>query len=495
VTKCHALIAIAFTAAFIGGGCRSKSNDKDPLVSGIGLLESGSIEAARDVLIEATALYTNSASAHCNLGIAYWKLGDNNAAIASLSRACELAEGDSRPQEFLANVLIDAGNVDGAHKILLNVENPTASTLTLMGVTAYRAGSSDLARSYLGQALQLNDNYSPALYNLALLCRDVYKIPREALSYYKRFQTASPNDRRAAETPQAFISLGEDAPPADEPSTPVPPPQPPVAVAPKPKPTPPPSEDVDIVRQLLATADLELNRGNADIALLTLKGGVNKYPNNADLIWALIQLYKTHLGDAVRATNLHQKFSRMFPNDARAIKTAPQASTTTTTPETSAALPPGEAAFRAGLDHYANHTWDEAIIAYQKALREDPKSSRTAYNLGLAYKANGDLDRAAKSFTVALILQKDMPKALYMLGLTEMQQGQNKGALAHLNRLIRVQPDFAKAHYLLGRIYRDENRPDMALIHFERFLHLAPMGTSADYARQWVEQHKTPPQE
>jgi len=493
LTRTRSLIAGALIATLAGGGCRFESRSADPLTTGMRLIKAGSYEAARDALLEATAIYTNSITAHCNLGVVYWTLGDDAAAIASLTKASDLTSEDARPAEILAHVLIDSGNPQGAHQVLSGVQSPSATTLTLMALAAHKAGSSDLARSYLGRALQLDENYPPALYDLALLCRDAYATPREALAYYKRFQAVAPDERRAAEPPQTFISMAvEDIEESFEPPvgpdtveeeakeeivsvTPAPPP-----------PAPRPVEDP--VPALLAKAALALDKGNADEALMVLKATVSEHPNNPDAVWALMQLYDNHLGFRTRAAELHTMFCDMFPNDPRAVRKPPPPAPATT--EQPLEATPGESQFHAGLAYYAAGDWDAAIAAYREALTAEPKSARCAYNLGLAHKAKGDIENAMKAFSLALQLQKDMPKALYMLGLTEMQSGRNAGALAQLNRLLRVQPDFAKAHYLLGRIYRDEGRPDMTVIHFERFIHLEPTGPSADSARRWLEQHR-----
>ena len=506
MTKTYTFIAMALTAVFITAGCRPDATSEDPLVSGLALMEIGSYQDARDALIVATSLHTSNVTAHCNLGLAYWLLDDDTAAIAALTRAADLASGDPRPLEILAHVLIDSGNEQGARQVLSHVEVPTATTFTLMALAAYKAGSSDLARSYLGRALDLADDYPPALYNMALLWRDAYDTPREAISYYKRFRAAAPNDRHAAETPEAFIGIGAIEPPpaplapppvetpVSEPSPPAPAPQPAPKPEPKPKPTPP---EKDSVNKLIKKADSELNSGNVDTALLILKGAVDHYPNSADAAWALAQIYNKNLGLSERAKDLYDAFAKQFPDDPRATEPAPVKTPTPPTPTAApaAAEPPGETHFRAGLRYYAKHDWDRAIASYKEALREDQTSAGSAYNLGLAYKANGDMERAAKAFTLALGLEKDMPKALYMLGLTEMQRGRNPAALAQLNRLLRVQPDFAKAHYLLGVIYREEGRPDMAVIHFERLIHLAPSDPSAEHARRWLAQQKEASQE
>ena len=506
----YSLIVLALSATLIGGGCKAKPTVYNPLSAGLALLEAGKHEEARDALIEATAIYTNSATAHCNLGLVYWKLGDNAAAIAALTKAVDFTEEDPRPRELLAHVLLDTGNANGAYQLLTAIDTPSATTLTLMARAAYKAGSSDLSRSYLGRALELDSDYPPALYNLALLCRDVYSQSREALAHYKHFRAVAPSDHHAAETPQAFINMAEPPPdnteeplltsPAPEPPTQhpapitvssVPAPSTPNTQLPTPEPTAPApvstarNSEPSII-ELLTKSETALKQNNTDIALFTLKEAVNKHPESADALWALIQLYDKHLGNTVQVETLGKRFSKSFPNDPRAAVKAP-AQPRTRPPQATQ----GEDHFRAGLAYYANQDWDAAIAAYQNALKAEPTSSRSAYNLGLALKAKGDLNRASKAFTMALQLENDMPKALYMLGLTEMQQDHNPIALGQLNRLLRVEPDFAKAHYLLGRIYRDEGRPDMSVIHFQRFLHLAPTGASADNARRWLEQYQS----
>ncbi len=513
-TKTHTLFAMTLVTTLIAAGCRPGAQSRDPLVSGLNLMKSGAHEEARDALIVATGLYASNVTAHCNLGLAYWELGDETAAIASLTRAVELAEGDPQPIELLAHLLIKTGNEQGARQVLSNVEAPTATTLTLMAMAAYKAGSSDLARSYLGRALDLSADYPPALYNMALLWRDEYNTPREALSYYKRFQSVAPTDPRAAEPPQAFLGTADTVPPVAAPplaaadaDVVAPPPTPQSQPAPEPKPGPKPEPKPGLsdaaVQKLITEATQALENGNADTALHILKDTVLQAPDNADAIWALAELYNKHLGFKARADRIYTTFTERFPNDPRVANVPAREAH----PPTSAAPKPtpsptrtplpvatagiaGETHFRTGLAHYDNKDWNRAIASYREALRADPKSASSAYNLGLAYKAQGDLEKAAKAFALALGLEKDMPKSLYMLGLTEMQRGRNPAALAQLNRLLRVQPSFAKAHYLLGLIYLDEGRPDMATIHFERLVHLAPTDPSADHARRWLAQQK-----
>lgn len=468
--------AIGAIALLTGCGSQSQPEAETSLTTGLRLARKGAHAKARDALIAATDSHADSVTAHYNLGLVYWKLGHAPAAVASLSKAVALAEGDTRPTAMLARILIDTGNIKGARKVLRDVDTPTASTLTTAALAMYKSQKHDLARSCLGQALELNSDYPPALYNLAVLYRDVYENPREALAHYKHFQTVAPQHFRAAESPQAFLNLRTDASGSSSASSDAsrgsPESQPPTHT-----PAPPPPG----VREALTKANDAIARGNSDTALLTLKTAVKDYPDNAGALWALINLYDEHLGLTNRAAALAQQFQERFPDDIHGGGTATDATTRRRAVT---------AYFEVGLKHYAADAWDQAIAAYQRALDVYPESASSAFNLGLSYKAKGDLARAAEAFAHAASLRPDMPKALYMLGLTDLQRGRNAAALAQFNRLLRVQPDFPKAHYLLATIYRDEGRPDMAVVHFERYLSFSPTGGTADDAQRWLEQHR-----
>jgi len=497
---------MVLAVAIACGGCRSKSKTAGLPEYGLALMQEGDYESASEALMEATAIYSNSVTVHYNLGFAYWKLGRSDDAIASLTRAVDLSGDDSRPAELLAYVMLDSGNALEANKVLSGIEKQTPSTLTLMALASQKAGSSDLARSYLGKALDIDADYAPALYNLALLYRDVDNNSREALAYYKHFKAVAPHDMHADESLQAFIrgdlsqdevlkvvpSVGGDAsiePPMADTVV-----ETPVA---KPIEKPVPSSSSKEVDKLLAKAASELKQDNADTALIMLKDTVRKHPDSADAVWALAKIYDKNLGNKKKAAELYKKFAVMFPNDPRAAAVAKAVSRSASADADADAarsvkptVKTSDRYFREGLKYYREKKFDASISAYRKALKLNPKSVLTAYNLGLSYKANGDLSNAAKAFTLVLQIQPDKTNALYMLGLTEKERGRNDAALRHLNRLLRIQPDFANAHFLLAIIYLEGNRPDMTAIHYERFVNLCPTGDNADKAKAWLAKHK-----
>ncbi len=477
-------------------GCRQKPRELPGLLARASIeMENDDIGAARDTLIEAAAMHPRSVTAHVNLGLAYWRLGDLTAAVAALNRATEITPGNPHIWELLGQLLLESQNADGAQEVLSRIKKPSVTAITLKAIAAMQTGDTDTARQQFENALALNRFYPPALYHLAVLYRDHLNTPVDALATYRRFRETAPDHPLAAKEDPVFLSLGPaagtedplpDAPPPIRQPSEAAPTAPPATQAPS---QPPPlgtePTPAQAVRRLLANAESAAAAGDHDTALLTLKNTVQAYPENADAVWALAVFYERQLGMKDRASGLYKTFLNLFPNDPRAatLRTAaPSASPARTTS--------ADQFFRTGLEHYNRQAWDASIADYRQALTLDPKFASCAYNLGLAYKGKGDLDSAAAAFRLALNIEPDMIKSLFMLGLTEIDRGRHANALAHLNRLISVQPDFAKAHYLLGSVYQTEKRPDMAAIHFERFLDLDPADSAAPPVRRWMEQYR-----
>lgn len=174
-------------------GCR---RDPGPILTGSAALEEGvrrlqqgDIQASVSLLDRAADDLPNSASAHCNLGIAYWRLSKYGPAARSLKRASALIPQDPRPLEFLARVYMDNDEWSDARKVLTQALTISASSpqiLTALGLAEMHAGDSGQARQRLGRALELKPGYPPALYNMALLYKKM-KNPQEAEAYLRRY--------------------------------------------------------------------------------------------------------------------------------------------------------------------------------------------------------------------------------------------------------------------------------------------------------------------
>lgn len=512
-----AIIAALASALLFSAGCRQRPIEPvGELKNAQTLLQNGDTGTARDILLQAVADNPQSLSAQVNLAIAYWNLGDMNAAIASITKASDLAPSNGDIIELYGQMLIDNGNAAGAIDILATMPEPTARSQTLSGIAAAQINDPEAARFHLEQALEIDEFYAPALYNLAVVYRDLLNNDIEARDFYERFSKAEPAHALAKRSADAFLQMQTSPmtpvtiPDVEPPTTPDQPvattqqsepddaetasdvasqtpsprtsdqPQPPTVNQPKPE-----------AQDMILHAQAFIERGELDTALLILKQAVQQHPDNADAVWALANFYDQQLDLKERAAGLYRTFISMFPNDPR-ISEIDSAYLPAQEPQTPPP-PPNTLStqlFRQGLDFYNQADYPNAIRAFRQLLQIDPRSASGAYNLGLAYKAADDLDNAATAFNLALKIEPDMIKSLYMLGLVEKDRANRQQALTLLNRLIRIQPDFAKAHFLLGSIYETEKRLDMAAIHFERYINLEPDTSAAAQAQAWLDQYR-----
>jgi tetratricopeptide (TPR) repeat protein len=70
--------------------------------------------------------------------------------------------------------------------------------------------------------------------------------------------------------------------------------------------------------------------------------------------------------------------------------------------------------------------YDQAIIYYQKALKDDPDSLTLLTSLGRAYYNLGKYDKAEESFKEAIEVKEDYPNAVFYLGLCAISKDDRK---------------------------------------------------------------------
>ncbi len=468
---------------------------KENMEKGITELSQDNYMPASIFLEKALAAMPHNPSIHCNLGISYWKLGRLEKAETHLQTAAQLSPRDSRPLEFLALVLQDAGNWNKAREALqeaLAILPDSPKILTSLAVLEFRAGTTANAYSYLDNALTQDPDYAPALYNIAILNRDHRNNPSRAVHYFQKYLAVTDDTNRTAKvhnfltsinpsTTTPAVSLPEKARPA---STQPPPAQPQklekqeiTAVQPQKK---PPAKQPRPAEPLIESARKAITEKAFDKALVMLKQASVKDPDNPDSLWLLFVLYKDHLKYSDMAQNIYLTFCKQFPNDPRAKEnTNPnpekQESEQTQNSNQEAAL----AEWVAGLKCHKAQDFSGAITHYKQALHLDKNCLNAAYNLGLIYKTEGNPVLAKDQFFHCLSINPDMIMARYMMGVIYWEMKNNAQAIAQLKVAIAVKPDYADAHYLLGLIYEAEKNNKSAKEHLQRYLNLEPAGRFA----------------
>ncbi|HYK39813.1 MAG TPA: tetratricopeptide repeat protein [Candidatus Eremiobacteraceae bacterium] len=131
-----------------------------------------------------------------------------------------------------------------------------------------------------------------------------------------------------------------------------------------------------------------------------------------------------------------------------------------------------------GRTKYNENRFAEAINAFQKCLKLDPKSVKAEDNLGLALAGLGRNGEAAAAYDQAIAWQAESltksPGPYIDLGSLLIDQNRPQDAIANLLRAIEIAPRESRAHELLGKAYtRVEDFPK-AQAELEKAIELSP---------------------
>lgn len=503
-----AAVALAGMAFVCGCGSGTAQENLD---AGLAKLKDGDYKGAAKKLETAVQLAPSNATAYCNLGIAYWKLGKTESAIQALKTAADLDDSDARVFEFLGQVYLEMNKLDEARAAFDNSfrrTSPNPRLLTSMAITEMNAAKPDLALTFLIQALDLDQNYAPAVYNMAVLLRDGFNKTEDAARYFQRYIALAPDDPRSDEA-RRFIAMykndrltgrvktekgDEKTGHADE------------GMSEKEKETyemyvdakkyvgvtsgRKPSTADHLISSARTAADKEI----FDEALVLLNQALKRDPGNADALWSLAVLYEKYLKYQDSAVLMYKRFDQQFPDDPRSSNQwqkqkepkQPEAKPTPGSGETS----PAQQAFMEGVRFYNAQNYDGAIAANQKALKFDEKFTEAAFNLGLAWKAKGDLRNALDAFLLALKSKPDMIKANYMTGVVYADLKENAKATEYMDKVLVLDPNYAMAHFVLGRLSAGARQNSKARQHYEKFVQLTPDSPFAEEAKTWLESNK-----
>ena len=113
----------------------------------------GNHKQAADFFGRAIKQNPNDAGLFNDLGLALSKMGNHQAAQQTLGRALELAPGTSRYANNLASVKFEAGDKDGAYKVLEANNKPAVAHFN-MAYLYYKSGSLQDAQGHLANVMK-----------------------------------------------------------------------------------------------------------------------------------------------------------------------------------------------------------------------------------------------------------------------------------------------------------------------------------------------------
>ena len=372
-------------------GCGRQSRFEQSVNRGITLLQEENYEAAATELENAAQLSPHSPAAYCNLGLAYWKLGQIERAVASLTMAADLDGSDPRPLLLLSELFRQNKRFQEARNILdkVNEGQPDQpSVLTRLALLDRQVGQHDEAKANLIRALEIDSEYPPALYDLAILYRDHFNDPLGALRYFSRYLVVAGDNPHAIHAREEADRLRRGGTPSSPRAETEPAVAPPVIAPVAPQPPRPAA------------------RAGSDV---TPPGRVS-----------------TPAPVVPSVTANRQPDSRAAARDA----------------------------WQAAVKAHEEKEWDVAIVHYKRALSLDNQLSSAAYNLGLVYGAQGNTKQARDAFANTVTIDAANIKATYMLAVTERELGNRDAAIAAAKRVLALVPKHDKAlfarHFVPG---------------------------------------------
>lgn len=134
-----------------------------------------------------------------------------------------------------------------------------------------------------------------------------------------------------------------------------------------------------------------------------------------------------------------------------------------------------------GKEFYRNDQDEEAVLAFQEAVRLDPDLAEAHFRLGLGYESLDKRDEAEAQYKKAVAAYKKYfqsnendPEAHYDLGQTYAGLGQYSDAIREYREATRLKEDDPDIYYDLGVAYTKLAQYDAAASAFSKSLEIDP---------------------
>ena len=178
-------------------------------------------------------------------------------------------------------------------------------------------------------------------------------------------------------------------------------------------------------------------------------------PSAGDL--KVVALDYVLLGDYVDADNWLTKMLAWTPNDA-------------------------EGWYFLGRTKYTENRFAEAVDAFQRCLKLDPRNPKAEDNLGLSYAGLGRREAAAAAYQQAITWQSGAalknPGPYIDFGDLLLDENRDGEAVSYLLQAAEIAPRESRAHELLGKAYTRLDQLPKALTELEKAIELSPQNAN-----------------
>lgn len=191
VSRYLRLLAPILVAVLMLSGCGGgKPAEVGPFEAGLAAINGERINEAIDCFARTVKAEPRNGDAFYYLGVCHWLSNEPDKAISAFEKAALLLPADSEPLEFIAHILAGQNKQAEAENVLRQIvdgPNPGPAAFTALATMKMSAGEVERARIRLQQALELDPDYPPALYNLAIIHHRWLGQPDDAKSLLQRY--------------------------------------------------------------------------------------------------------------------------------------------------------------------------------------------------------------------------------------------------------------------------------------------------------------------
>lgn len=127
-----------------------------------------------------------------------------------------------------------------------------------------------------------------------------------------------------------------------------------------------------------------------------------------------------------------------------------------------------------GIVLYEQGKYDEAIVAYDEAIRLDPGNAFAWNNKGIVLNEQGKYDEAIDAYDEAIKHDATLAEVWYNRGISLNNLGNNDYAIESYDAALRLEPEYANAWNSKGWALSDQGRYDEAIVAYDEALRFDP---------------------
>ena len=139
--------------------------------------------------------------------------------------------------------------------------------------------------------------------------------------------------------------------------------------------------------------------------------------------------------------------------------------------------------YRQGNRYCDSEEYENAIVSYDKAIKQKTDYADAYYNRGVTYGKLGESEKAIADYSKAIELKPDYAKAYNNRGCTYDDLGESEKAIADYSKAVELKPDYADAYYNRGCANSKLGESEKAIADYSKAVELKPDYADAYYNR------------